>query len=85
MVQNNTVSSGNVPKWGQYPVGVFPGCNTKTLRKSRQEVSGIFNLLDEHRTVLRRVPPEPKRCKPTFGYGSKLGTPHGTLVKGTKD
>ena len=21
-----------VPKWGQDPVGVFPGCNTKTLR-----------------------------------------------------
>ena len=29
---NNTVLSGNVPKWGKYPVGVFPGCNTKTLR-----------------------------------------------------
>ena len=24
------VLSGNVPQWGQYPVGVFPGCNTKT-------------------------------------------------------
>ena len=32
MVQNNTVLSGNMPKWGQYPVGVFPGCNAKTLR-----------------------------------------------------
>ena len=32
MVQNNTCLSGNVPEWGQYPVGVFPGCNTKTLR-----------------------------------------------------
>ena len=32
MAQLNTVLSGNVPKWGQYPVGVFPGCNTKTLR-----------------------------------------------------
>ena len=31
MVQNNKGLSGNVPKWGQYPVGVFPGCNTKTL------------------------------------------------------
>ena len=29
MVQNGTVLSGNVPKWGQYPVGVFPGWNTK--------------------------------------------------------
>ena len=26
MAANNTVLSGNVPKWGQYPVGVFPGC-----------------------------------------------------------
>ena len=32
MVQNDMVLSGNVPKWGQYPVGVFPGCKTKTLR-----------------------------------------------------
>ena len=32
LVQNKTVLSGNEPKWGQYPVGVFPGCNTKTLR-----------------------------------------------------
>ena len=31
MVQNNTVSPGNVPKWGQYPVGVFLGCDTKPL------------------------------------------------------
>ena len=28
MTQNrSTVLSGNVPKWGQYPVGVFPGCS----------------------------------------------------------
>ena len=34
MTQNGSKShglSGHVPKWGQYP-GVFPGCNTKTLR-----------------------------------------------------
>ena len=32
--KKNTVLSGHVPKWGQYPVGVFPGCNTKTLRET---------------------------------------------------
>ena len=41
MVQNNTVLSGKVPKWGQYPVGVFPGCNTNTLRMAYPFLPGI--------------------------------------------
>ena len=42
MVQYNTVLSGNVRKWGQYSVGVFPGRNTKTLRPFCQvSVAGL--------------------------------------------
>ena len=50
MTQNGSRQHGfirNVPKWGQYPVGVFPGCNTRTLRldlfgQSTQEVLGTL-------------------------------------------
>ena len=48
MVKNNTVFSGHVPKWGQYPVGVFPGCDTKTLRQWELEPGG-WDLSPSHK------------------------------------
>ena len=55
MVQSNTVVSGNVPIWSQFPVGVFPGCNAKTLRMielNQQFVS--FGIADPFRVGLKR-------------------------------
>ena len=43
MLQHNTVLSTHVPKWGQYPVGVFPGCNTKKNKNTLE----WLGLMDE--------------------------------------
>ena len=50
MVQNNTVLSGNVPQSGQYPVGVFPWCNTK---KHTLETRAPVGRINAPRTRLK--------------------------------
>ena len=62
--------SGNVPKWGQYLVGVFPVCNTKPLRKTEY----MYLTASVHVTTdaaLRAAPATRTQCTTQYAQTSR--------------